>query len=282
MPENERKPWWLLPNLLSLDAPIVALVWLYIYERCWRLYIPWYAYVSLGLAVWAIYAADRLFDVAISEGSNRLEPRHEFHRKHRNWFRTGALLAFVSAALLTILRMPSAIYIYLGAGAVLVAAFFGLAMVAKQERIEIPYLKNIIAGVTFAYGTAMTANLFRGEFNLFTMLRSTEFISFAVLCVLNISAIDLWEHAARAKDEEIAAADELALTLPLTLLGGTALVFALRDEIQTTRPFFYAILVSTALLYILNRNRPYLSTNVLRVLADAALIVPVFLVLPGN
>ena len=107
------------------------------------------------------------------------------------------------------------------------------------------------------------------------MFFSREFICFAVLCVLNISAIDLWEHASRSADLEIRASDELALTLPLTLLGGAALLYALLDDQQSTRPFFYAVLTGSALLYILNRTRSRFSMDGLRVLADVALLVPV-------
>lgn len=281
MPQEDRKPWWLLPNLLSLDAPLVALAWLFIYERCWKLYIQWPAYACLGLAVWVIYVADRLFDagISVSEGT-QMAARHQFHWRHRVFFRWAGGFAAIITLALTILRMPSAIYAYIGLGLLLVAAFFGLAMVAKQEHAEIPHLKNAVAGITFAYGTTMTANLYRHEYEMGSMLTAPEFICFAVLCVMNISAIDLWEHAARSGDAETGASDELALTLPLTLLGGATLYFAVRANEDSTRPFFYAILMGAALLYILNRNRTRLSPAMLRVLADAALLMPAVLVLP--
>ena len=107
------------------------------------------------------------------------------------------------------------------------------------------------------------------------LLVSREFVCFAVLCVLNISAIDLWEHAARSADLEIKASDELALTLPLMLLGAAALLYAVFDSEQSSRPFFYAILTGAALLYVLNRKRSRFSMDSLRVLADVALLVPV-------
>jgi len=86
----------------------------------------------------------------------------------------------------------------------------------------------------------------------------------------------LWEHASRASDVETKASDELALTLPLTLLGGAALVFAVLDHEMATRPFFYAILTGAALLQILNRTRARFSMDALRVLADVAMLLPVF------
>lgn len=281
MPAEHRKPLWLYPNLLSLDAPLVVVAWLYIFAKTWRLgYHPWEAYVALGLVVWAIYVADRLLDASMLRSTpERLDVRHHFHREHRKKFYMGATVALGVALLLVLTKMPMTIYKHLLLGAVLLAGFFGLSMLSSQDGDEAPLAKNVLAGVTFAFGTAMTAHIYRPELSIFEMLKSREFVSFAVLCILNISAIDLWEHASRAADLEIKASDELALTLPLTLLGGASLMFALLDNEQSSRPFFYAILTGSALLYILNRRRAEFSIDALRVLADIALLVPVLVYL---
>lgn len=274
---DQRKPFWLYPNLLSLDAPLVAMAWLYVFAKTWRLgFHPWEAYVSLGLAVWVIYVADRLLDTSMLSGTpQRLSIRHQFHHAHRKPFVIGIVVALFVATLLVTTRMPMTIYKHLLLGAVLLAGFFGLAMLSNQESQEVPLSKNILAGVTFAFGTVMMAHIYRPELHIFELLRSPEFLCFAVLCILNISAIDLWEHASRTADLEIKASDELALTLPLTLLAAAALGFAVLDNHQSTRPFFYAILTGAALLYILNRKRTVLQMDALRVLGDVALIIPV-------
>ncbi|MBC8126355.1 MAG: hypothetical protein H8M99_04305 [Gloeobacteraceae cyanobacterium ES-bin-144] len=277
MPAEQRKPFWLYPNLLSLDAPLVAVAWLYVFARTWRLgYHPWEAYVTLGLAVWAIYAADRLLDVSLLVGSPRkLEARHQFHRKYQRLFRIAVIATFSFASILVMTRMPMIIYKYLLLGGVLVAGFFGLSMLSSQDAEDVPHTKNILAGITFAFGTAMTAHLYRWEYGILDMFLSREFLCFAMLCVLNISAIDLWEHAARSADLETKAFNELTLTLPLTLLGAASLLYAAMDEEQSSRPFFYSILTAAALLYVLNRARARFSMDALRVLADVALLIPV-------
>lgn len=276
MPAEQRKPLWLYPNLLSLDAPLVAVTWLYVFAKTWRLgYHPWFTYASLGLAVWSIYATDRLLDVSLKGDTARLEVRHRFHHDHRKAFSLGIAAALICGISMVVIHMPVAIYVHLLLGGVLVAGFFGLSMLSSQDPGEVQHTKNIVAGVTFAFGTAMAAHIFRYEFGIADLVGSREFQCFAVLCILNISAIDLWEHAARSADREISASDELALTLPLILLAGVSLFHAAVDEQQTSRPFFCAVLTGSALLYILNRNRARFSMDALRVLADAALIVPV-------
>jgi hypothetical protein len=285
VPSEQRKPLWLIPNLLSLDAPLVAVTWLYIFAKTWRVnYLPWAAYISLGLVVWVIYVTDRLLDASMRGGSSeKLEPRHQFHRKYQKAFRRLAVLAGFVALILVITRLPLTIYGFaLGPngfvghayiGAIMVAAFFILSIASTHGPNDIPYAKNALAGLSFAYGTAMLAYAYTG-FDLWEFLRSRELICFGVLCILNISAIDLWEHGHRSNDPELKASDELALTLPLTLLGAAALVFASQDRELTTRPFFYAILTGAALLHILNRTRARFSLDALRVLADVALLVP--------
>ncbi len=275
-----RKPFWLYPNLLSLDAPLVATAWLYVFARTWRLYLPWELYAALALAVWVIYVADRLLDVSMLEGSTTpLEPRHQFHRDHRGVFRAGLGAALVLTLLLVSTRLPMTLYKYLTFGAVLVAGFFGLAMISSHDKHEISYTKNILAGIAFAFGTAMMAHLYRYELGIGDLIVSGEFKCFAVLCILNISAIDLWEHAARSPDPEIKAHDELALTLPVTLLGAAAIAYAVFVDQLASRPFFHAILTGSALLYILNRCRARFSMDALRVLADGVMLVPVLVYL---
>jgi len=276
VPVVQRKPFWLLPNLLSLDAPLVAMAWLYVFARTWRLYLPWEAYASLGLAVWMIYVADRLLDVSMYEGSSMvLEPRHEFHRDHRGLFRGGLGVALLLVLLLVFTRMPINLFKYLAFGVLLVAGFFGLSLISSHERHEVSYTKNIFAGITFAFGTAMIAHLYRYELGVEDLIASGEFKCFAVLCVLNICAIDLWEHADHSPDPEIKAHDELALTLPVTLLGAATIAYAVFVDQLASRPFFYAILTGSALLYVLNRCRQRFSTDAMRALADVALLIPV-------
>lgn len=245
------------------------------FSKAWGLgFLPWSAYIALGLIVWIIYVSDRLVDASLPEGSSgRIEARHGFHRKHQRIFRLLLKIAAVAAVGIVVTQLPRAIYGYSIFGGILIAGFFTLSVFSSSGPNEIPHAKNIVAGLTFAYGTAMVAYVFK-NFEMSELIRSPEMICFAVLCILNISAIDLWEHSARFADQETKAGDELTLTLPLTLLGAASLVFALKDHELTTRPFFYAILTGAALLQILNRTRSRFSLDALRVLADVALLIP--------
>jgi hypothetical protein len=97
---------------------------------------------------------------------------------------------------------------------------------------------------------------------------------FGLLCMMNITAIDLWEKADASQDEEIAYGHEVTLAFGLIILAGGCLLFALSYADQYSRPFFYAVMVGAALLQVINHFRERFSTIKLRVLADVALLVP--------
>src|SRR5262245_62998456 len=74
-----RTHFWLWPNLLSLDAPAVALLWQVFFVRCFHASVGAESAVLLGVAVWLIYAADRMLDAWRGAGKSA---RHEFYRRH--------------------------------------------------------------------------------------------------------------------------------------------------------------------------------------------------------
>lgn len=278
---ERRIPLWLWPNLLSLDAPIVAVVWLAMFARTWRVdFLQWESYLALGLAVWVIYVVDRLLDVKLLHTDDpRLGERHGFvkqHQKKLGWMVLAAALGCVFMAFFVLpsrlIGIPAEIG-YLLPAAVMTFVFFSLNL-ASAGNPEIPHLRNLLAGATFSYGTSMLAHLNIGTESIFHLLTSREMLSFGLLCAANISAIHFWEHSRQSRDEDYQAAHELALTLPLVVLGAACIAFAGFDEETTRRPFFYAVLISTALLFVLNRQRERFSMDALRVLADAALVAP--------
>jgi hypothetical protein len=82
METSVRPPAWLWFNLLSLDAPVVALVWQDFLARCYPATLLLTGRAVLGLTVWAIYLADRLLDIR-HPASAEESIRHEFYRPSR-------------------------------------------------------------------------------------------------------------------------------------------------------------------------------------------------------
>ena len=268
--EIVRRPRWLYLNLLGLDAPLIAVVWLFLLARTRRVdYHPWQAYAALGFGVWTIRIAMKLLQGSITSDEA------SFAMKHRKPLRLAAVIAGILSLTLTVMNFPLSVYTYLLVGAVFLAGHFALTLFSPQSGNEIGYARHAAGGVAFAFGTALTAHVYLPGLGLRELMLSREFISFAVLCLLASSAMELWERSGRpAADGEAGSMDEIALSLPLTLLGAAALVFAVQDDLMSARPFYYGILTGAALLQVLNRTRGRFELDTLKVLTALCLLAP--------
>ncbi|MCP5538692.1 MAG: hypothetical protein H7A53_06800 [Akkermansiaceae bacterium] len=144
--------WWLWPNVLGLDAPVVAVVWLWAFARSGGAEWPGGAvFAALFGAVWCIYLADRLADAR--RAGPVQAPRHLAARRHGNFF--AVLLAGVAAATATVTlrHLPASL---LGPGAVLagVAGLYFWVFVRSAGKSSRPG-KEIAAGAIFAAGVTL-------------------------------------------------------------------------------------------------------------------------------
>jgi hypothetical protein len=268
--EKERRPWWLYLNSLGLDAPLIAVMWLFLFARTWRVdYHPWEAYAALGFAVWTIRIALKLLQGSMSADEV------SFVMSHSKPLKLLAVLSGVGALALTVLNFPLSVYNYLLVGALFVTGHFALALFSDREGSEIAYARHAVGGFAFAFGTALTAHVYLPSLGIREMIFSREFICFGVLCLLCSSATELWERSGKpVADGEAGSLDEIALSLPLTLLGAAALVFAVQNDTMTARPFYYAILTGAALLQVLNRTRGRFAPETVKALTALCLLVP--------
>lgn len=307
--EKQRTPLWLFPNLLSIDAPLVALAWMWMYSQATRVeYVAAATWVVLPVAVWCVYVLDRLLDGWRHPELRDSSPRHRFHWRFRWLLLAVSLVAGVSCVYQALFTLPRAIF-SAGLVAMMICAVYFLIAFFRTK--EVPYLKNFIAGMVFAMGVgipinAANSNLLVTDFNevvyafqntgvlhvmwnFLIMIVSTLYVVFigskevwvfGLLCMMNITAIDLWENARVSEDREIADVNESTLTLGLIFLAGGALLFAAMEADEFAKPFFYAVMVSAALLQGINHYRERFSMNALRVLADLSLLapLPIFLV----
>lgn len=63
-----RTPIWLWPNKLSLDAPLIAVVWQDCLSRAYSIALTPAERITLALTVWVIYLADRFLDIRAAGG----------------------------------------------------------------------------------------------------------------------------------------------------------------------------------------------------------------------
>ncbi len=182
--EEDSAPLWLWPNLLSLDAPLVAVLWQGFLAYRFSLPLSLAGRLVLGLTVWAIYLLDRLLDARRPAWPE--EPlRHRYYRRHSKLMRT--LLAIVAAAdaCIAMVWLRPAILregLFPLAGVLVYLAVFHIS----SQRLKIP--KEIAASILFTAGTFLTA---------WTTIPCPSLawpaVAFFMLCLANMIAIEAWE-----------------------------------------------------------------------------------------
>lgn len=263
-PPHTRSPLALW-HLLSLDAPTVAALWTWFIARASHVRLPAAAPAAMALAVWIVYAADRILDAS---RNTDLEARHHFHHRHRRAFLAGiTLAAIVLASLLTHLD-PAAIGIYLLEGAFLVAWFLIVHTTRGAHRLP----KEIAVGIFFS-AAVFIPSVAREPALRPALLPSA--ILFASLCSLNCLFIYSWEH--RPSGLQPHATTRLALAhLPAFAVAITTTAATL-ILLTHAKPISAACSLAAVLLLLLHRNRHRITRTHLRAAADLALLTPILL-----
>jgi hypothetical protein len=254
MPRPAACALWLWPNLLSLDAPLVAVLWQILFARCFRVPSDFSAAALLVAAVWLIYSADRMLDVRRGAG---LRPRHWFYRRHWRVVLVIWGVVFAAAASSSWWILPRWLF---GRGLLLLAAvavYFAMVH-AAPARLMKGWPKEALVAILFALGASVAAwSDFRNRSDLLAV------VLFCCLCWINCAAIERWEGREARRPLWIAAA---AVGLAALLL------------LHSHRPVLCAAESASAFAFVLlDWRRPRLSPDMLRVLADAALLSPIFL-----
>lgn len=242
---------WLWPNLLSLDAPVVALLWQILFARCFHARVDLLPSVLLLLAVWLIYAADRTLDAWTGSAAR---PRHEFYRKHWRALLPLWILALAAGSALAWTRLtPELLFCGMALSTGVVGYFILLHLGAFQKT------KEAAVAVLFALGATLSAWP-----KIHTAVDIEAIILFSCLCWINCVAIERWESAGEQHFPIASAAGVVGL-------AAVALLF-------TGRPVLGGAVIASALCFVLlDCGRRRFSRDALRVLADVALLSPLFL-----
>jgi hypothetical protein len=238
---------WLWPNLLSLDAPIVAVLWQILFARCFQVPVDALAALLLLLTVWLIYTADRTLDVWKGDCHS---PRHEFYRRHWKsllplWLAVLALTGWLAAQHLSAGMFLRGVILLAAVGIYFALVHGGVLRGPKEAAV----------GVLFALGASLEA-----WSKVETPADVATILLFSGLCWMNCIAIQRWEGEAldwspSAAAIALACAAGVLLYAHRPILGGAELASA------------FAFL-------LLGRVHRRLSADAVRVLADVALLSP--------
>lgn len=259
------------------------------------------------VAVWILYAADRLLDARpLGSGAlgtrplegrpvlgglppdsrrpntdtsqphtHRLEARHLFHHRHRPGYLGGILVAALTLSSLAPRLLPSALHLYLVEGALLVAWF----LVLHATPFARPLPKEFVVGIFFAAAAFIPTVARRPELRL---ALAPSALLFAALCTLNGLFIHAWEDSNDAPPANLLT--RLCAARLSQLTGLTALLAATRALLgpRTLSAIPIACCLAALLLLALHTTRHRFNRTTLRAAADFVLLTPLILLLVQN
>ncbi len=265
-PQSGAIAWWMWPHLLSLDAPAVAVLWLELFAQAFAGRLSPYTVALLPLAVWIIYIADRILDARHSART----PRHRFYGTHARVMTAIAAGATLTGIALAFHRLPLAVF----RRGELLGASMGMYFAA----VHVPALhiraKEFVIAAVFALGCAIP---FWPGLVATPALFVPPVAAFLMLCWMNTALIESWEWRSvrlfqnpRPHSSSAFVASHLhGIAIALAAL---ALVLALADWPRSL--VYIAIALSACALAALDRAKARLSPDMVRVLADIALLLP--------
>jgi len=259
---------WALPTTLSLDAPLIAICWQALFAKSHMIQLSWLEPCLLFLTVWLIYVADRLLDGFKLDLSKAHSARHAFYVEHRGlmttvWLGVAGLTVFLAFSFLSIPLL------YTGLITLGLCALYGLGV--HRFKAFLGLSKEVQISFVFALGSAL-AVLVQGT----TVSSVAMVLGFAVLCFLNCLVIAFLEKQLDAEQNALSLAQQvpdLERYLNLSLLGFAVLSFVPTLFLAS---FFCLALALAALALLALRQSGLASIELRRVLADAALLTPLF------
>ncbi len=260
---------WL--NLVCLDAPLVAVAWLWLFARTFQVPFQIGNAVALFLTAWLIYLADRLADSSTLDAALPRSLRQGFCLQHRElWIVTIALVAGFDAYV--IWRTTALQTFLIGAVVGIIAVIYLVANHPLGLIWRALPAKELAIGILFAAGT-IVALLPRIPL---TVHFATAALAFAALCSLNCVSIAGWERELDRAQRKVSIATRHPGVARHSgkLCAALALVcFGLAFGSGTTRAFFVCASASALLLAWLNRGGA--AEDRRTALADLVLLTPI-------
>ena len=275
-----KAPWWLWPTILSLDAPIVVVLWQRLIGAAASAPAGTPEMAVLGCSVWLAYSADRWIE------GWRLDPETIGTHRHRFYLRWRWPIAAIWAAVLALdvtvalRRLPQNEFLAGVLVVIPVAAYLLSHQLVHRNSSWLPP-KELCVALLLGAGAAV-----------FSVGRQGARIApaagplglFVLLCFSNCALISVWEHEVdrvhgqTSLSHQFAGAGALARLLPGVISAVSGLAWAAAGRGTASG----CAAVSGVLLGVVDLSEKRTGRVPARVLADVALLTPLVPVLWGH
>lgn len=262
-------------NILSLDAPVVAVVWQAFFTELFDVKISMSARIILGLTIWLAYVADRWMDGRMLPGGTAVTLRHQFAQRNARAIAISWGLVFVGNFMLALIGLSTREFFF---GLVLAVATVGYlyGVHLRSVRDVVASSKELLVALLFSAGTLVfVAAEIEGGYSDLLVCGGMFF----GLCLANCLLVSSWERSDDAQQAQPSMAIRWNITPVVArwfaasgLLLMVVLFFVHRQsEIGWTA---MAAGAGFLLLVILELSARRIALNKRRVLADIALLSP--------
>ena len=265
---------WL--NVVCLDAPLVAIVWQWLFACYLHVTVSVWARGALFLTAWLIYLVDRLADALSLQADSPRSTRQQFCLRHKKlWLCLIPAVGLVDAAIV-LLHLNRDVLIS-GVCVSGIAAVYLAVNYAFSEVWEIIPLKEITVGFLFSAGTLLVVI---PKFALIssTMGRSPALLAllfFGILCSLNCMSIAVWERDLdRAQRKHSIATRYPAIGVTVRIFCIVVAVAAILLATASTSLFPIAISLSVGATLLAILNFISVGRDERTALADLVLLTP--------
>lgn len=243
-------PWWLLLNILALDAPIVALVWQNFFSKTFNVEISFTEKAVLFFTVWLIYLLDHFLDSR--KGIHRTQ-RHLFARRNPKITLLLISLTFGASILLSFTLSKRLII----GGMILAIVICIYLIVVHSNLTDLIIKKNckeLLVGIGFGTGVALPVII--SDLSIITWLPSVTL--FCLICWANCKLIENWES------------DNMRFSKTDILL----IMFLFCCMFFSKNYFVIASIISMTSFLMINNFVASKNIQLSRVLADVSLLSP--------
>ncbi len=275
-PAARMHPWWLWPNVLSLDAPVVALVWQAAFARILTVELSWTQRGLLAVCVWLAYCGDRLLDARRLPAGPVDSARHAFARDHA---RPLAAAWCVGLALVVVMALQvSAREMLAGAGLLAAVGVYFLLHHCQTTRERAGRWKEPMAGLGFAVGALFFVTL-KLEITLPFVFAAVAWVGLCAMNCMVIAGRDRECDAAMAQPSMARHWAGMERALPWMALGLAALALGAAALEARWLVLSLAVTASALALLELARRPKLFSSEARRVWADVVLLTPLLVFL---
>lgn len=276
-PPKALAPVWLWPNLLGLDAPLVAVSWQLLFARTSGISIPPVIHVVLGLSVWCVYLADRLYDACRAKDFSNGTWRLRFTKQHFAVLATTTAVAACVNLFLIVRFVPGHLLVHGLVTAVLLALYYAFRF-GSPGKVAGVVPREIMCGMVFAIGSTIAPFSYsQPETSGIPFLGAVTMLG--LVCSASCILISVWERDAdlASGDRSVASAKPgipprfRKFLLPLVLLYG---IVAFSDPWQ----IHIATGLSALALAAMVRFEGNIPATLLRALADGVLLTPLLFI----